>query len=126
PVSLNIIVQNVGQGEASDVKVNFINPPNVFPGNETFFEVERLKPNESRNIVYEFFANKKYNGNDIPIQVNITEGYGKYGQNKTLSVSLEERLSKTKLVNVDAIYEKDVEIDRVSLSSDVDKDIPEK
>jgi hypothetical protein len=125
PVTLNIAVQNEGQGEALDVKVNFVNPPEVFPAGETFFDIGKLKPNESRNITYEFFANKKYVGAEIPIQVIIAESSRKYGQTKALSVSLEEKLSQTKLVNVQADYDKQIQIDKISLSSDVDKNIPE-
>lgn len=125
PVSLNIVVQNEGQGEALDVKINFVNPPDVFPADETFFDVGILKPNQSKNIVYEFFANKKYSGSEIPIQIVITESNRKYGQNKMLSVSLEQRLAQTQLVNVNADYDKQIQIDKISLTADVDKNIPE-
>lgn len=124
PVSLNIVVQNKGQGDASDVKISFTNPANVFPGNETDFKIDRLRPNESKNILYEFFANKKYSGSDIPIGVVVTESYNKYGESKTLSVSLEQSLTKTQQLEVTGIYAKPIAIDNISLTSDVDKDIP--
>lgn len=123
-VSLNIVVQNKGQGDASDVKINFVNPNNIFPANETSFSINKLKPNESKNVNYEFFANKKYEGSEIPIQVVISESYKKYGESKTLTVSLEQTLSKTQQVNVNAEYGKMVAIDNISLTSDVDKNIP--
>ncbi|MBX3165363.1 MAG: caspase family protein [Bacteroidetes bacterium] len=125
PVSLNVVIQNQGQGEASDVKVNFTNPQDVFPGNETFFDIGTLKPNESKTIVYEFFANKRYSGTTIPILIDISENYRKYGQNRTLSVSLEERLRQTQAVNVAGEYDKQIQINQVSLTADVDKNIPE-
>ncbi|MEI6749714.1 MAG: caspase family protein [Bacteroidota bacterium] len=124
PVSLNIVVQNKGQGNASDIIVSFINPPNVFPANESTFTINTLKPNETRNISYEFFANKKYSGSDIPINVIISESYKKYGENKTLTVSLVQTLSKTQQIDVNTQYEKPVAIDIISLTSDVDKNIP--
>src|ERR1035437_6420585 len=124
PVSLNIVVQNTGQGEASNVQVNFKNPSNVFPANETSFTFNTLKPNESKTINYEFFANKKYADSTIPIEIAITESYGKYGDEKTLSVSLEQSLTKTQQIDVNTQYDKPVAINNVSLSSDVDKNIP--
>ncbi len=123
-VSLNIVVQNKGQGDASDVTINFVNPTDVFPANETSFNINKLKPNESRNINYEFFANKRYSGTEIPIQVVISESYQKYGESKTLTVSLEQTLSKTQQIAINAQYEKPITIDNISLTSDVDKNIP--
>lgn len=123
-VSLNIVVQNQGQGEATNVNISFVNPNNVFPANETSFRFNLLKPNESKVIVYEFFANRKYSGNEIPIQVIINEHYNKYGEIKTLAVDLEQPLSKTQHVNIIAQYENEVIIENVSLTSDVDKNIP--
>jgi hypothetical protein len=125
PVTLNVIIQNEGQGEAMDVKVNFVNPPDVFPANETVFDLGTLKPNESRNLAYEFFANKKYNQPEIPIQINITESHRKYGQIKSLTVSLEQTLAKTQQFDINGQYEKEVAIKKISLTSDVDKGIPE-
>ena len=123
-VSLNVVVQNKGQGDASDIKIGFVNPTNVFPANETNFNIDRLRPNESKNILYEFFANKKYSGSDIPIGVTITESYNKYGESKTLSVSLEQSLTKTQQLEVTGVYATPIAIDNISLTSDVDKDIP--
>lgn len=123
-ISLEIVLQNKGQGEASNIKVNFTNPENVFPGNETDFHIDVLKPNESQKLVYEFFANKKYTSLDIPIQVKVTESYGKYGTNSTLKVSLEQSLFQTQSVRIKGEREDEVRIDNVSLTSDIDVGIP--
>ncbi len=124
PVTLNIVIQNQGQGAASNINIDFTNPSNVFPANETSYHFTSLKPNETKEISYEFFANKQYTNNVIPIQLHISESYGKYGTEKTLSVSLEQSLSKTQEIEVNAKIDKQIEIDKVSLTSDVDKNIP--
>ncbi len=123
-VSLNLVIQNKGQGDASDINIGFVNPENVFPANETHYNIPILKPNESRVINYEFFANKRYNGSDIPIRILMSEHYRKYGDNRTLTVSLEQTLSKTQHIDVNSQYDKPISIDNVSLTSDVDKNIP--
>lgn len=123
-VSLEIVLQNKGQGEATDINIRFNNPEHVFPGNETDFVVDVLKPNESRKLVYEFFANKKYTSSDIPIQVQVTESYAKYGANSTLKVSLEQSLFQTQSVRINGERENEVRIDNISLTSDVDVSIP--
>ncbi len=124
-VNLKLIVQNQGQGYSTDINVNFKNPENVYPGNESSFYFKSLEPNQSKTINYEFFANKQYKAYEIPIQVVISESYGKYGETKSIKVSLEQTLAQTQQVNINAEEEKWVPITEVSLLSDVDKNIPE-
>jgi WD40 repeat protein len=123
-VSLQIMLQNIGQGEATDIKVEALAPENVFPANESVFSIDKLMPNESRILHYEFFANKKYSGTEIPIKVNITEQYKRYGENRTLSVSLDQNLAKTQLVEIAGISDKPISINSIYLTSDVNRDIP--
>lgn len=124
-ISLNIAVQNRGQGDALQVNIAFKNPKNVFPAGENSFAFDKLKPNESKNISYEFFANKQYDNNEIPIEVTITESYKIYGDKAILSVSLEQALLQTNVVNVNPQLERPVQIEAVGLTSHVDIDIPE-
>jgi hypothetical protein len=124
PVTLNLVIQNIGQGEASDVKINFSNPVNVYPGSNQIISLKTLKPNESKSVTYDFFASKIYSAPSIPIEVNATESYNKYGEMKSLTVSLEQTLGKTQEIDVNGQYEKLIQINKVSLSSDVDINIP--
>ena len=124
PVTLNLVIQNVGQGEASDVKINFSNPINVYPGSDTIISFNTLKPNESKAITYDFFASKIYSALTIPIEVIASESYNKYGEKKIVTVSLEQSLTKTQEIDVNGQYDKLIQINKVSLSSDVDKNIP--
>jgi hypothetical protein len=124
PVSLNFVIQNIGQGEAKNIDVTIENPENVFPANETNFKITNLQPNQSSSINYEFFTNKRYIGSEISINVVLTESYKKYGETKKLVVSLEQQLSKTQQINIDAKYDSQIQIEKISLTSDVDKNIP--
>ena len=123
-VTLNIVVQNKGQGEASAVTVTLENPKDVFALDKSSFNINTLKPNESKTINYEFVANKIYKGSEIPIQVIISESYKKYGENQTLKISLEQTLTKTQQIDINSQYDKPTAIDNISLTSDVDKNIP--
>ncbi len=123
-ISLGIVLQNRGQGDATNIAVSFSNPENIYPGSETNFTIDRLKPNETKNLVYEFFANKKYALPEIPIQVLVTESYNKYGDNRALSVSLEQNLLQAQTIIVSGQFDQAVQIDNVSLTSDVDVGIP--
>jgi hypothetical protein len=124
PISLTVMLQNKGQGEAIDIRTEFKTPDKVFPAAESSFYLERLKPNETRSIVYEFFANKKYDGAEIPIEISITDGTDKFQQIHTLNMVLQENLMPPKTILIPAKIEQPVAIEKISLRSDVDVDIP--
>ena len=124
PISLTVMLQNKGQGDAVEIRTDFKTPGNVFPAAESSFYIDKLKPNETKSIVYEFFGNKKYDGREIPIEVTITDGHGQFEQTHTLSIPLLESSSQTQTVNIAAKIEQPILIEHISLRSDVDVDIP--
>jgi hypothetical protein len=124
PISLTVILQNKGLGEATDIRAEFKTPDKVFPAAESSFYMDRLNVNESRSIVYEFFANKKYDGEEIPIEISITDGHGKFQQIHTLNMQLGESLTPTQTITIPAKIDVPVPIEKISLRSDVDGDIP--
>lgn len=124
PIVLTVMLQNKGQGEAVDIQAEFKTPDNVFPGGESSFHIDRLNPNETRSIVYEFFGNKKYNGRDIPIEISITDGHGEFEQTHTLRIPVDERSGQVQTFNIPASVEQPIPIERLSLRSDVDVDVP--
>ena len=123
-IFLELVLQNRGQGEASNVNVTFNNPQNVFPGSETSFVIDKLKANETKKLTYEFFANKMYTDKEISIEVSVTENYGQYGDKRKLNVSLEQTLSQTQTVTIAGRVDRPVQIENVSLRSEVDTNIP--
>ena len=123
-VNLQFLIQNKGQGIANNIKVFITNPINVFPVNDTFFEIKQLAPNKTYLVSYDFIANKRYKDPQINFTAKITEEYGKYGYSKNLSVSLGQALTKTQSISIEAHQDKEVVIDHISLTSEVDKDIP--
>lgn len=123
-VSLNLLIQNTGQGFGSNIQVSFEMPENVFPVDETIIEISDLASGESRKIRFGFFVNRRFEDTTIPIQVNITERYGRYGTQKVCSVSLEETLSQTRIVDVEGNRTAPTIINPASLVADVDRNIP--
>ena len=123
-VNLQLMLQNKGQGTAKNIKVVVSNPINVFPLNDTFFELKELEPNKTINFSYDFIANKRYKESEISLSVTVTESYRSYGDNKKLSVSLDQVLAKTQSISIASHENKNVVIEDVSLTADVDKNIP--
>jgi hypothetical protein len=124
-INLNFAVQNKGQGEAKNVKIVCALPAsNVFAAAETEFTIPLLKPNESKVINFDFFPNRIYKQSNIPITIDITESYGKYGESKTYTVQLNTELKQQNEIIVQGTKQESIEIKSVSLLSDIDKNLP--
>ncbi|MBI5220103.1 MAG: hypothetical protein HY958_14340 [Bacteroidia bacterium] len=123
PINLKAIIQNTGQGIAKDVTVYFNFPENVFKTNDNSFVIGDMKPNESKEVYFEFFANKQYSEPAIPVTAKLNESWGKYAGNKTLEVKVNQELKKTQ-VKLLADEQQKTEISIKTIKSDVDANIP--
>jgi hypothetical protein len=121
---LNVLIQNSGQGDARDVTVTFYLPDNVYPANENTYKIGLMRPNQTYKIVYEFFANRKYIHNNIPVKISVTEEYNRFGISDLLNASLEENLPNVLSFNAQALPESTVSLSNAALRADVDRDIP--
>jgi hypothetical protein len=124
PFDLDVLVQNLGQGIASDVNLNILVPQNVYclSGNEST-SIGSLKPGEKRLINYSMVTNNEYNQSTIPFELIFSEKYNQYFENKIISLTMNQQVKGEKLV-VEGIDDSKVPIEVASLSSDVDKNIP--
>jgi hypothetical protein len=125
PFILQLLVQNTGQGEGSDVKIQLPLPENTFFMNgEEFTNIERLAPGEVKSLEYELAMNKKYVGSELSLEAKITESYNKYAQPWEGKFALQQNLAAQRMV-VEGKKDSPKSIQEASLRSDVDKDIPE-
>jgi len=127
PINLKVLIQNVGAGEAKGVRVNFDLPsPNcVFLGDQNQFDLNFMKRGESRELDFLFTATRRYTGTTIPVSVQIIETYGRYGLDSTIKVSLDENLTAKNEVVIAGTATVAEDIAIASLTSDVDKNIPQ-
>jgi hypothetical protein len=126
PIQLKVLLQNVGQGMAENVNVSFLYPSvNVFPNDNSDFNLGTMQPGDSKELVFEFQANKKYTEKTIPITVKITEKFGKYAQNKDVAATLDARSAGTTITIASNATDNTVDIQTASLTADVDKNIPQ-
>lgn len=125
PFDLQLLLQNTEYGNAEDIMVKISVPDGVmlldqnlgsryFPG---------MLAGETKSLVYPLIAMVNYNKETIPVNVTITEKYGKYAENKTVTLSLNQHLSSTK-VEVKEIGNGPTGITIGHLISAVDKNIP--
>ncbi len=125
PINLKVVVQNIGQGEAKNTEVKFSVPSNVFASDKQEFSLGNLGVGDKKELIFEFFANKQYSGNSISINAVLSESYGQYAENKTMSVELNQVLAQTKKVIVEGELSSAKTYELATLTSDVDKNIPE-
>jgi len=124
PFSLQLLVQNLGQGIANDVTVNVSIPDNVYITNgDAFIHFDKLDPGEKKSIEYEMIMNSKFTASALPIKVNLTESNKRFAVNWDQSFNLNQALAQQKII-IQSGAEVKVDIVAASLRSDVDKDIP--
>jgi len=125
PVQLKALIQNVGQGNAENVSVNFQYPNlNIFPTGESKFSIGDLAAGTSKEIVFEFLPNKLYTEKTIPVIIKISEKYSKFGEEKHVEAVLDSKSSGNTITIASTAKDNKVDIQIASLNSDVDVNIP--
>ena len=124
PFDLQLLMQNVEQGMAENVDVSVTFPNGVFltDGLEQQ-QFATIQAGETKSLVYSLIVNQNYASEEIPINVSIRERHGKFAENRTLTLKLNQTLASNKIeIKSQKQQYKDIQI--ASLSSKVDKDIP--
>ena len=126
PISLKVIVQNIGKGQANDVNVNFAfaNDNCLMLGELDKFNFPTLKKGESKQLEFLFTATRRYTFDKIPIKILLSESMKKYSMDTTFSVSLEQNLVAKSQVVIQGVKSDETLIQIASLSCEVDKNIP--
>lgn len=125
PFDLEVLVQNLGQGVANDVSVSMAFPMNVFCLSANEIEmVGKLEPGEKRLLSYNMVTNNEFTLPAIDISYSVKEKYGQFAEDRSIMLNMNQQVSGEKLV-IEGISGQKVNIEVASLSSDVDRNIPE-
>ena len=124
PFDLQVLMQNVERGIAENVDVVITLPTGVYMlGGNASERFNTIKAGETKSLVYSLIVNQNYASNEIPVQITLKERYGKYAENRTISLQLNQKLAANKVV-IESTVEEQADIQIASLTSDVDKNIP--
>ncbi|MCQ2256583.1 MAG: caspase family protein [Bacteroidaceae bacterium] len=125
PFDLQLVLQNTQHGVAEDVIVNVKFPDNVFAieGDDSK-SYHTMKGGEAHSLDYQLIVNNNYTASTIPVEVSIREKHGKYAENRTINLQLNQALASTKIA-VDEIAVQRDEIQIAQIGSDVDRNIPQ-
>ena len=124
PFDLQLLLQNIKHGQADVVTVSLDIPQNVMllEGNsKEHFPI--ISGGETKSLVYSLIVNNNYVGNKIPITIHVKEKYGKYAEDKTINLSIDQSLASTKIaVNENQQVQENVQI--AHFDDEVDKNLP--
>jgi len=125
PFDLEVLVQNIGQGNAYNVALELSLPQHVFclSANEQV-QIGTLVPGEIRLITHNLVTNNEFSEPYIDLGYSLSELYQLYGEDIRVQVSLNQSVSTEKLI-IEGEQSQTAEISVASLSSDVDRNIPE-
>jgi hypothetical protein len=125
PFNLQVIVQNTDQGAAENVRVNVTFPANVsrIGGEVESVTLPQLKPGESHLFEYELIANQEA-AEMLDIKIDLAEKEGRFAQDANIPLQFGQHIGGSIAMNVER-RDQEVEIKRVSLTSEVDENIPE-
>ena len=124
PFSLQVIVQNTDQGMAENVHIELALPQNVsrLSGEVEHLTIPMLKAGESRELVYELIANQEAS-EEMNIQIALSEKQGKYAEDANIPLQFGQHIGSSIAMNLER-KDHDVVIERKSLTSEVDENIP--
>lgn len=125
PFNLQVIVQNTDQGVAENVRVNVTFPANVsrIGGEVESVTLPQLKAGESHLFEYELIANQEA-AEMLDIKIDLAEKQGRFAQDANIPLQFGQHIGGSIAMTVER-RDQEVEIKRVSLTSEVDENIPE-
>ncbi len=93
-VTLEVQLENVGQGFAEDVKVSFQLPADVFPTNKTEFELRDIEAGKSQLVNFSFVPNNRYKAKEVLIECLVLEKSQQYGIKTTFRLNIDKLLTE--------------------------------
>ncbi len=128
PFDMQVLLQNLEHGTAENVVVTFDVPEGVLitsEGGKTK-SFSSINGGATKSLDYSLIVSDNFKGSTIPINIKVREKYGKYAQDKRIDLQLNQTLASNKIeVKEIESEQKSFTIETASLTSDVDKNIPE-
>lgn len=128
PFYLQVLLQNTKKGSADNVKVKIGLPTNVLlmESQKEEEDFAYISGGETKSINYPLIINNNYASNDVPITLYVKEKYGEYAENKTINFHINQSITNNNIIIKEKeINTKNQDIKIASISSDIDKNIPE-
>ncbi len=96
PITLKLKLKNTSSGEAKNVKVNYVFPPNVLAVNKLSELIPTIASGEEKEVSVEFYANREFTKPKVNIGVSL-EGVYTNANDLVLEVKMNEPLPTTEI-----------------------------
>ncbi len=125
PFDLQVLLQNTQYGTAENVRVTISVPQNVYLlGGSELTNIAQMEAGQTKSLEYSLIANNNYTGSSIPVKIHIQEKHGKYAEDRTIDLAFNQTFASAK-ISVNEVKQERQEIQLATLTSDVDKNIPQ-
>ena len=113
PISLDLLIQNVGQGIAEEVVIEIIIPDNVncYSGNTTK-TIAKIFPGETVTLTYDLLISRTYSNSIVLIEAIIDEKHKDYGSKWEHSFTFESDENANRIVVESTEEETEIQIQK--------------
>jgi hypothetical protein len=126
-IKATILVQNRGYGiaKSANAEIKIKDSDIRLVDGELVQALGDLSPGDSKTLTFLFAVNNNYDGPDIlPIEITLSESEKEYGSTQVLGLQMRKINLTAKQIIIKGQQVEDVVIPEVSLTADVDKNIP--
>ncbi|MBI4676681.1 MAG: caspase family protein [Elusimicrobia bacterium] len=100
---VDVTVKNSGNGLASNVVAALeIKSADIFASGDATVILGTLEPGRSARALFDFVVNMRFRGKELPLALNVTESWGKYGADLPLNLALGEPAPLPQVLTVEA------------------------
>lgn len=125
PFSLQLMIQNTGQGRGENIQVSLELPENVMSiGAETTSQFLDMQVGEFKKLDYKLIINARYVGTTVPVRLSIREKHGKYAESWSQAFTLNQQMKAAHELKPQALASQNQSFETASFKSDVDRNIP--
>jgi len=125
PFSLQLMLQNMGQGKGENIEISLQLPENVMSiGAETNAMFTTMQPGEFKKLEYQLIINARYTSTTVPVKLTIREKHGKYAESWSQSFMLNQQMKAAHELKPQALASQAQSFETASFKSDVDRNIP--
>ena len=126
PISLDLLIQNVGQGIAEEVVIEIIIPDNVnCYSDNTTKTIAKIIPGETVTLTYDLLISRTYSNSNVLIEAIIDEKHKDYGSKWEYSFTFEPDENANRIVVESTEEESEIQIQKGSLNTNADNVMPE-
>lgn len=126
PFTLQALLQNTKHGVAKNVTVSIELPENVILQETDKKDImfNQMDGGITESLEYTLMVNRNYKSNQIPVTFKVKEKNGKYAENKTIQLNLNQSFGSKMVVEAKQAQQQSFDIKISSIGSEVDKNIP--